>query len=241
MAKAATTTYCLASPVDVNKSSSDSDDDMLCWAAAASNLISHGGYHVDSQGAPLTVKQTFLYYEDHWTDQGGWAYYGLYWFMTGTNLGPHNSSWATVTSPGGNFYPELKDRIWHNNNAGSQAMALIDQQLHVDQSNGVTIGIHGTYDHFLTCWGFVCDESLAGTSGYYKSIIVTDSDDSYTGTKTYNVLLQSGKWYLQSYFGSSNCAITELATLPGLVPEPCTMAMLAFGGLAMLRRRRTAA
>jgi len=30
---------------DVNKSQTDDDDDYLCWAAAASNILDWGGWH----------------------------------------------------------------------------------------------------------------------------------------------------------------------------------------------------
>jgi len=46
----------------------NTEDDLMCWAAAASNILDWGGW--DAPGF-TSAGQMFQHFQDHWTDLGG--------------------------------------------------------------------------------------------------------------------------------------------------------------------------
>lgn len=53
--------------LDAEKSPTNYDDDLLCWAASASNLLSWTGWgSAYSSDADII----FRYFQDHWSDEG---------------------------------------------------------------------------------------------------------------------------------------------------------------------------
>jgi PEP-CTERM motif len=216
---------------DANKTMANTDDDLMCWAAAASNILAWGGWGTSTYSTEDAIWQ---YYQDHWTDQGGLMGYGWDWWFDGTNptqglntAEDDKTGWSQVDVPGGGFFPTLDfNDYYHNESSDDLAMSAIDGYLH--DGYGVTIGIYGPGGHALTVWGYDYDDD----TGDYTGLLYSDSDDyaSVDGS-TKNLWITSlsysgDKWYL----GGSNWYIGEVQALESRsVPEPSTMLLLASG------------
>ncbi len=223
---------------DAEKSSDNTEDDLLCWAASSSNILEWTGWGL--VGGMTNTDQMFQYFQDHWTDLGGNPYYAWDWWFDGTNDGPSDSNWAQVDVPGGGFWlgEDIND-YRHFSDDDPTAMSTIDSWLH--DGYGMTLSIGGAMAHSITCWGFDYSD-LDG----YLGVWVTDSDDDKGGAaprpdslRYYDVALSGGQWWLQDYYGASNSYITEVVALAAgpIIPEPTTMTLLGLGLAGIVLRR----
>jgi len=207
--------------LDAEKTPSNTEDDLMCWAAAASNVLAWTGWGTVS--GMTTSDDIFAYFQDHWTDQGGLMRYGWDWWFDGTNPSQGWDGWSQVDVPGGGFYPaENFNDYFYRTDLDSAALSAIDNYLR--SGYGVSIGIYGPGGHAITVWGFNYNPS--DPSDYY-GIWVTDSDDSkFTDSppdrlRYYEVEYSGGKWYLQNYYGSNSWyigTVQALARKPGSTP-----------------------
>jgi len=207
--------------LDAEKTPSNTEDDLMCWAAAASNVLAWTGWGAVS--GMTTSDDIFAYFQDHWTDQGGLMRYGWDWWFDGTNPSQGWDGWSQVDVPGGGFYPaENFNDYFYRTDLDSAALSAIDNYLR--SGYGVSIGIYGPGGHAITVWGFNYNPS--DPSDYY-GIWVTDSDDSkFTDSppdrlRYYEVEYSGGKWYLQNYYGSNSWyigTVQALARKPGSTP-----------------------
>lgn len=225
---------------DAEKSSDNSEDDLMCWAAQTTNMLAWTGW--GNVGGMTNTDEMFTYFQDHWTDEGGNAWYGLDWWFDGTNDSQGMSGWSQVDVPGGGFYPteNIYDyRHWSGDDAA--AMATVDAYIRSGWATGLSIT--GPGGHAITCWGFNVDPT--DPDNYY-GVWVTDSDDDKSGPAPrpdamhyYDVSLSGGAWYLQDYYGSNSWYITEVIAMePNPIPEPVSMALLGLGGLVLLKRKK---
>ena len=177
---------------DVNKNWND--DDNLCWAAAASNILEWAGWGTP---ADSTEQNIFDEFKEHWTNQGSLAGYGWNWWLNGT-LPPASEGWAQVNvSGGGNYWSSLSfsDYFHADWNAPTSLSSL---QSYLRSGYGVTLGVYTNGGgHALTAWGYDYD-----SSGNYTGIWVSDSDDNSSIIKRLSVSYSNEQWNLgDSYTG----------------------------------------
>ena len=206
---------------DAEKSPFNPEDDNMCWAAAAANVLEWTGWgHVNGM---TNTDEMFGYFQDHWTDQGGLMICGWEWWFTGDNPSSGWAGWSQVDAAGGGFHPsEDYSSLSHYDLDNAGAMATIDTYLR--SGYGTAIGIYGPGGHAITVWGFTHN---ADDPSEYNGLYVTDSDDyKYHPTapdklRYYDVAYGDGKWYLQNYYGSNSWyigVVTALAPTPPSTP-----------------------
>ena len=232
--------------VDAEKSPSNNEDDLMCWAAAASNVLEWSGW-ASSAGTGDT-DSTFGYFQDHWTDEGSLMEFGWEWFFDGTNNSQGWTDWSQVDVAGGGFYPQenFYGDLFHDNwtNSGwdaDGAMGYVDSFLRAGY--GTTLAVYSdTVAHAITAWGF--NYNPLDSSDYYGIWITDSDDDKYDATpedelKYFELSYDADKWFLQDYYGYNDIYIGGVQSLAP-VPEPATMALLGLGSLGLLRRKRKA-
>jgi hypothetical protein len=235
--------------VDAEKSPTNNQDNNMCWAAAASNVLDWTGWgHVDGLS---NTDALFGYYQNHWEDAGSLPVFAWEWFFEGVNSSQSWSGWAKVDVAGGGFYKS--EDYWsqyYDNMTGkgwdtAGAMSAVDRYLRAGY--GTTMEVYSaTVSHAVTVWGFNYNPDA---SGDYKGVWITDSDDKKNLSSPtddlvyYEIKYNTNKWYLQNYYGYNDIyigGVQALAIRP--VPEPATL--LGFGlpilmiGLGKLRRNR---
>jgi len=202
---------------DAEKSPSNTEDDNMCWAAAASNTLLWTGWN---QASGLYSEDgIFQYYQDHWTDDGCVVEYGWRWWFDGVNEAQgwdYDPPWSQVDVPGGNFYPlyPFYD-YYHWNRIPVAAMTTISNYLY--SGYGTAISIFGPGAHVLTVWGYDKDPNeLHG----YNGIWVTDSSDDRgienapDALRYYEVVFDdtkfsTGQWYIQDYYNFEDGTFTS--------------------------------
>ncbi|MCE5267037.1 MAG: PPC domain-containing protein, partial [Planctomycetaceae bacterium] len=209
-----------------------SGDDLMCWAAAASNILAWTGWGIVN--GMTTADSIFKYFQDHWTDDAGWGTYGWYWWFTGIDAAV-GMGVSNVDVPGGNFYPSVDSSNYIEETVDTTlAMRAIDVYLRADY--GVTLGLYWPdtgAGHEITCWGFTYDSTKATNDpGYYTGVYVTDSDDDKSTTNAlsapdrlryYNVAYSSTdqRWYLQDFYGTTS-TVPYIGHVSGLKQKEST-------------------
>jgi len=221
---------------DAEKTNIDTDDNLMCWAAAASNVLRWTGWGLvihSTEGAMTTEDDMFEHFNDHWEDQGGLSNIGFQWWFNGTVPGDYPNdppygggppSWSEIDVAGGGdfWYPPYKWNDYvHADYDTSDEMGLIDTWLR--NGWGVALGIYGPGGHAITCWGFNYDPTVDKSTNpedYYIGVWVTDSDDDKNNDphypdsiRYYEVAYTGGKWHLQDYYGTNNWYIDYVFAL----------------------------
>lgn len=173
--------------IDAEKMKTQNDgDDELCWAAAASNVLTYTGWA--AQAGFTTTDDLFEEFIASFTDKGNSAYYGFGWFFNGVNtfvkLLPGQVASATAGT-GGYFndyaYEKLVKQI-HVSVEGASGMSTLYRCLEdgcgASLSIDVTHSIYGyTGGHAITCWGYIADTAYdKDDPEYYAGLFIADSD-----------------------------------------------------------------
>ena len=198
-------TFYVGTYVDVNKHGGN--DSNLCWAAATSNVLAYTnwGFAVSVSGETPALRRfnfdsdLFNCFIGNFTDLGSLPRYGIPWFISG-NYTPNGwDTWAQVKGDGGGYYPGISgNSVFSFLDSGELRFGLASAMAgYLERGYGVTVGVgwysaqapnERTGGHEMTVWGYTYDDTLAPTDpNYYTGLIITDSDDGYTGTKTISI------------------------------------------------------
>jgi hypothetical protein len=214
----------------------------MCWAAAASNVLAWGRWGTSTYNSSCGI---FTQFQDHWTDNGGYAWWGYQWWINGSPPPFRSSTASYIDVPGGgNFYSQLNFSNYSVGGSTGNLLSSIDQLMHQGYGVALNISNGGTYLHVITCWGFEYDNS--GDSVLYQGIFVTDSDDGQTGLVEYPLIWQNDRWYLGGTYAGwqvgsfSGLKIRELyaPTPESHTPLPPSWVLIGTGLVALLARRR---
>ena len=238
--------------IDTNKTGKD--DTLLCWAAAASNLLAYTGW----TGGPghQTATDIFGDFVSHWDDKGGSTWYGIDWWFGGQNGKQGATGWAQLTdnTHKGYYSEDLFSRnyLWKNliNRAGGFESLLFGYitkgQVNLGKAGlSLVLGwyrisstglIERNGGHALTLWGIDQDAN---------ALYVTDSDDRKNQLEVIHYNENNGFLTDYGYGGRLETVFLldmwnsrEGDPLPrNDVPEPST-AVLLMAGLAGLVRSR---
>ena len=213
---------------DAEKSPNNSDDDKMCWAAAASNVLEYTGWgFVDGM---TNADEVFAYFQTHYSNAGGWSD-GAWQFWFDIMSDPCTGArWETTS--GGSFFPYEPegayghvDEYIEGTPVTREAMAAIDEHLHA--GHGVVLNVYDGdgHGHAITCWGYDYYTSPAGNVEY-RGIWVTDSDDDKSDSTPedelayYDVQYNATKrrWDLEGgYNGWHIKSVMSLAPVPDAV------------------------
>lgn len=216
------------------------DDTLMCWAAAASNVLEWTGW--GRAGGLVHCDDIFQHFRDHWLNTGGKPNHGLEWWFKGDDL--TDEDYRDNVLGGGGFFPEEDYRdyfreLFPTSTDPSQHSEIMDTVANlVKQGYGITLRLrdmgpdHGV--HWVTCWGYEYSMPLQDGSRLdpllgpwssprvtfnYDGIYVTDSDDhegelSPPDTRPYYpIQLIDGRWRLTNYRGTSTWCIVAVQAL----------------------------
>ena len=248
---------------DVEKSPENDDDDEMCWAAAAANILAWTGWDASFLSEHLIFDE-FLKF---WTNGGGLMEYGWRWWFNGTEP-PDQHSWSQLNEdwaeagawdgyyPDYNFYDEeyffeewaTYYSDWSEWKDGQNLLSSVVE--HLDNGDGTTLAIYSeTGGHALSVWGY--EYYWDNDEKNYAGLWVTDSDDTLTGMKLLSLTydLDDGLWFLDlenqyDYRGWFIGGVQGLEIYPtspiSEIPEPATLFLFGagvIGILAVIRKR----
>lgn len=208
---------------DADKTLAYDDDDYMCWAAAASNILAWGGWGASEFN---NEDKIFKNFQDHWTNQGSLMDVAWRWWLNGEYPPgyPYGDDWSRVDVPGGgNYWPGYNfSDYYYESWETANTMSKIDEYLHAGY--GVTLAIYTALNgHALTVWGYEYSDS-----GDYQGIYVTDSDDYVNQLVYCSVSWDSNKkwWTLEGKYSGWHIGGVE-ALAP--TPEPVSSVLFLIG------------
>ncbi len=172
--------------IDAEKTKDDQDDDNLCWAASAADLLTYTGWA--AKAGFETEDDVFEAFISAFTDNGGDPYYGIGWFVNGVDTFYQvNRTAAHVKDYGssGGYLPDYAyDRIAGSQNTAEDFTLLEGAIEKLREGYGVGLGVDifttsGSYmgGHAVTMWGYITDNDYTPDDpAYYDMLMITDSD-----------------------------------------------------------------
>lgn len=221
---------------DAEKDSDSTEDDELCWAASAANILAWSGWN-----AGYSTEDAIFDFFDAQTpiDVGGWQHYGWkFWFDGTENPGGYGHF---VGSSHTGFYSTAEynaalDQHWNDDHL---AMAVAEDWLKNNYGVGLAVKSSAFY-HAITLWGIDINDS----TGEYEGMWITDSDNDKYGSdprpNTINYYQVSYNdtdkvWEMPGYGGARIVEMDALRMNP--IPEPGTIVLFALGLLAIGMRQ----
>lgn len=227
---------------DAEKTLTDADDDNLCWAASAANMLQWAGW-----GGTFADEDRILdYFVSLWPDEGGWQEQGISWWINGR---PFMSAYYYPAS-GGNFFPGLTPENYLTRvitDTYSDVTSLLKSYFEAGQIVGANL--QGAIAHAITFWGYKVENGVF--SVYYtdsdddKNVQLADRRDAVDSLKSSRLLWDNVRrcWYLADYHDYGNSvylhAITSLEqydpVFSGKSENRASAATLEFSGDSALR------
>ncbi len=165
------------SPHDAKKTDNNTEDDLMCWAAAAANVLAWTKWGFPPSQGFNDETSIFMYFQDHWVDGTGVPNKAWEWWFHGKNF-------SNVDVSGGGFWkaPEYSfETYYHVQYDRKKALLAIDEFLH--KGYGVVLELVGQNGgHCITCWGYEQNDE-----GRYIGIYTTDSDDESQDLRYYEL------------------------------------------------------
>lgn len=171
-------------------------DDLLCWAASASNVLQYTGWtvplasaHPDEAGNFANADRLFDLYAEHFTDNGGLATIAYSWLFNGTNMmqTSDDSTHTNVKDYGESgaylsdynatrlvdTYDMSNHRVFANAAQALNSGSGVSMGISWCDENGESLGL----GHGITLWGYVWDADYAASdASCYQAVVVSDSD-----------------------------------------------------------------
>lgn len=181
--------------IDYDKSRSDNDDDLLCWAASASCVLDYWqSLYITSSAIP-TGKDIWNRFKEASNDQAGNAIYGIQWWISGDYAGTTNRAAYSISSTsvpietnisqfGGYYWDVIPEtdgsKHKHLTNFLHQTLIPTDFEVMIDNLlyAPISLLIRSNYgmSHMITLWGLEYEINSSGVSEI-TSMWITDSDD----------------------------------------------------------------
>lgn len=234
--------------VDFNKSLSNYDDNSLCWAAAASNVIHWWQRQYDIPEGVPEGEEIWNSFKSSFTDGGANAVQAFSWWLYGTYSPPTTDAAELKPGARAGYYVE-EDCIGDRMGEYDVMCDFIITSL----SNGWAMTLDLSFMHEVTLWGIEYNSSNEITK-----LWLTDSDDHQKGINMggifsvdcykYDYHPETGEAYLgiSDYWGrEDDITYVRMATTlesPKFlqpIPEPSSFGFLAgLGALALVASRR---
>ena len=170
--------------IDAEKCTSITQDDMMCWAATASNMLYYTGWLLQDTTNEDEVFTVFVDNFRYGKLYGGKANYAVEWYFTGSYTPTNWSEWDKPYANTGEYFNNITlSNYLYTKDATASNFTLAVDKLQDGYAIGLSFGYYtasGTRNggHAITLWGMTYDTSLSVTDpNYYTGIIVTDSDD----------------------------------------------------------------
>lgn len=171
--------------IDAEKLVSQGDgDDLMCWAAAASNMLKYSGW--GSRAGFESEDDIFEALIDAFEDEGGNSDNGIKWFFSGLEKGFTNLKKPET----GAYLPEYDvDALLETNgfncsdsSDGTVISGMKEMIDHLKNGDAVELSvdwIDGDNAHAVTLWGCVADNAYSDNlAAHYDSLIISDSDNN---------------------------------------------------------------
>ena len=182
---------------DFDKSRSDNNDDLLCWAASASCVLDYWqSLYITSSYIP-TGEDIWQCFKDSSSDQVGNPVLAIQWWICGDYSGSSDRAaisisatsvpletdfsqfggyyWDVIPDTNGNKVVHLDNFLYTYFSTGKNEAAAVVNRL---QYAPISLGIRSEYGmmHAITLWGLEYEINSNGESEI-TSMWITDSDD----------------------------------------------------------------
>lgn len=156
---------------DAEKDSTSTEDDDLCWAATASNMLEWTAWGFVNN--MFKADQFLDYFEEHWKDVGQFTQNALTWWFDGAG-----TYGGDVDVAGGGFHPTYNPATYvHVEPNDANVMSFISQ--YTALGSGMGVWVHDGFSHEVTVWGYNYDPAYTPADPeYYLGLWITDSDDN---------------------------------------------------------------
>ena len=159
------------------------DDTNLCWAGTAANMLYWAGWGQNTGSLSVSSEDDLLaYYQQNFTDEGGWTDLGIEWFLDGQySVGSSPYVAQLEKTGGGGFFPSITVSSYlSTDNDSTTVMTSLDSFLRDGDVCGLGVQWYGGGGHAITCWGFTYNTGVdQSNKSYYTGVWISDSDDNY--------------------------------------------------------------